>query len=132
VIRTTDVDEVNVLLQRYWPEADFAEALANPLNVCLLEGESGAVFAWRGPGIYEIHLFYAVRGREALNLFDSMLGIIRSAHGGRFFWALIPVEDRKTRMFARLTGFTPSGTMETQHGPNELFVSENVECLQQS
>jgi hypothetical protein len=45
-----------------------AELLANPLNVCLIEGDSGTVFAWRGPGIFEAHVFYAVRGREALDL----------------------------------------------------------------
>lgn len=128
MIRSTDVELVNALLDRDFAGTDSTELLANPLNVCLVEGENGAIFAWRGPGIYEIHLFYAVRGREALKLFDSMLGIIQSAYGGRFFWALIPVESRKVRMFARLAGFLPAGILETQHGPNELFVSENVEC----
>lgn len=130
--RTTDVELVNKLLGRDSPGVDSTELLANPLNVCVIEGESGAFFAWRGPGIYEIHLFYQARGKEALRLFDSMLGIIQSAYGGRFFWALVPVESRHVRMFARLAGFRSDGILETQHGPNELFVSENVECLQQS
>jgi hypothetical protein len=130
VRRTFDVELVNAMLGRDVPGVDFTEALSNPLNVCIVEGESGAVFAWRGPGIYEIHLFFAVRGRDALRLFDSMLGIVRSAYGGRFFWALIPVASRNVRMFARLAGFKPDGILETQHGPNELFVSEKMECLQ--
>jgi len=113
---------VNRLLARDFPGCDFTEVLANPLNVCLVEGENGAIFAWRGPGIYEIHLFYEARGKEALRLFDSMLGIIHSAYGARLFWALIPLPDLHVRMFARLCGFAASGTFETRHGANELFV----------
>jgi hypothetical protein len=129
VRRSKDAELVNRLLGRDFPGADFTEVLANPLNVCIVEGDSGAIFAWRGPGIYEIHLFYAVRGREALKLFDSMLGIIQSAYAGVVFWALIPIADRKTRMFARLAGFIAGETVETRDGPNELFVSENAQCL---
>lgn len=130
--RSTDVEQVNALLGRDFPGVDSTELLANPLNICLIEDGNGAVFAWRGPGIYEIHLFFTARGREALKLFDSMLGIVQSAWGGRFFWALVPMESRNVRMFARLAGFKSDGILETQHGPNELFVSENVECLQVS
>lgn len=126
--RTRDVEQVNALLRNHWPQADFTEVLAEPLNVVLVEGDSGAIFAWRGPGIYEIHLFYSVKGREALALFHSMLGIVQSAYGGRLFWALIPAEDRKTRMFARLCGFRAHGILETRDGPNELFVSETCQC----
>ena len=130
MIRTRDAGLVNRLLGRDFPGVDFTEVLANPLNVCIVEGESGAIFAWRGPGIYEIHLFYAVRGREALKLFASMRGLIESAYGGRFFWALIPVEQRHVRLFARLCGFKSVEIVETQHGANELFVSETNPCLQ--
>jgi hypothetical protein len=128
--RTRDARRVNELLARDFPGCDMAELLAEPMHICLVEGESGAIFAWRGPGIYEIHLFFTVRGRAALKLFDSMLGIIQSAYGGRLFWALIPAEQHHVRLFARLCGFKAVEIMETRHGPQELFVSETDTCLQ--
>lgn len=127
--RTFDVEEINRLLDRDFPGADLAEAVANPLNVCLVEGANGAIFAWRGPGTYEIHLLYEARGREALALFDAMLGLVQSAYGGHRFWALVPMESRNVRMFARLAGFLSDGVLDTAHGPNELFVSETCGCL---
>ena len=65
------------MLERDFPGCDFTEVLANPLNVCLVHGDSGAIFAWRGPGIYEVHVFYAMRGREALSVSRIMLDIMR-------------------------------------------------------
>ena len=59
---------------------------------------------WRGPGIYEAHLFFAVRGREALALIRSMLDIMRETHGGQLFWSLIPTDSVKVKAFARLMG----------------------------
>jgi hypothetical protein len=50
------------------------------MNVCLLEGEGGALFVWRGPQIYEVHVFFEQRGREVLDLSHRMLEAMR-AHG---------------------------------------------------
>lgn len=126
MIRTRDAALVNRLVGT----GDFSELLAEPLHVCLIEGESGAFFAWRGPGIYEVHLFFAVRGREALNLCRAMIDHMRGL-GAVLFWALIPIESRKVRLFARWMGWRSRGIMNTRGGLNELFV-ENGECLQQS
>jgi hypothetical protein len=56
---------------------------------------------------------------------------MKEHHGARLFWALIPLESRKVRMFTRLVGWKSAGMFKTQHGDCEAFVSENVECLQQ-
>jgi hypothetical protein len=132
MIRATlcDVDEVNGLLARDFGNCDFTEVLSEPLHVCLLEGSSGAVFMWRGPGIYEAHIFFDYRGREAVDFGHRLLDEMRREHGARLFWALIPVESRKVLMFTRLMGWESLGVRETRNGPNELFVSEKMICLQ--
>lgn len=129
MIETRDIALVNSLVGRDFPGCDMAELLANPLNVCLIEGESGTLFAWRGPGIYEAHVFYTARGREALDIIRRALDHMREKHGARLFWAMVPLESRKVRMFARLVGWKHSGIFTTQHGDCEAFVSENVECF---
>jgi hypothetical protein len=119
--RTADPAFVNKLAG-----CDLSEALAEPLHVCLIEDESGAFFAWRGPGVYELHLFFAVKGKAAVALLMRMIEMMRAKHGARWFWALIPVERRNVRLFARWMGWLPQGVLTTRYGPNELFVSENI------
>lgn len=129
MIRTAEPTIINQLLRRDFGEGDLSEAVANPLNVCLLDGENAGIFAWRGPGIYEAHLCYEARGRQAIDLFKAMMNTMRRDYGAQFFWTMIPVESRHVRMFARLSGLLSIGTLPTQHGPNELFVSERKPCL---
>jgi hypothetical protein len=129
--RTRDPELINRLLARDFDGLDFSEVLAEPLNVCLVEDGSGAIFCWRGPGIYEAHVFFAVRGRGAIDLGHRLMNVMGVHYGARLFWALVPVESRKVRMFTRLMGWKSLGVRETRHGFNELFVSGECECLQQ-
>lgn len=122
--RTADPEEVNRLVQRDFEGLDFGEFLAEPMHVCLLEEGSGALFAWRGPGTYEVHVFFAVRGGEALSLGHRMLDWMRRECGAQRFWALVPDSDRKVKMFTRLMGWRSLGARQTRNGPNELFALE--------
>lgn len=124
-----DKERARELLATAAPDGDFTAFLAEPLHVALIEGESGALFAWRGPGIFEVHVFFTVRGRAAIDLMARMIEAMRFCHDARLFWALIPLPDRKTRMFARLCGWKSLGTKEDAFGPKELFVSEICPCL---
>jgi hypothetical protein len=123
--RTNDVERVNLAAG-----IDLSEFLAEPLNVCLIDGDSGALFAFRGPGIYEVHVFLKEHGKDAIDLIRAMLDLMREAYGARFFWTMVPEESREVRMFARLVGWKSHGLRETRHGPNELFSSESELCLQ--
>ena len=93
------------------------------MNVCLIEGEGGALFVWRGPGIYEVHVFFEQRGREVLDLSRRMLAHMRS-NGARLFWAAVPVESRHVIMFTRLMGWKSQGVEQLAHGWCELFLGE--------
>lgn len=104
-------------------EVDFSQFLGFGLNVCLIEGEGGAIFVWRGPGIYEVHLFLEQRGKAAFELIRQMLAHMRSK-GARTFWAAIPTESRHVIMFTRLLGWKSHGEADFPHGRCEIFSGE--------
>ena len=129
--RLEDLEAVNRWNERdLGEEVDFTEFLANEMNICLIEGEGGALFAWRGPGIFEAHAFFEQRGREVLNLSNLMLGVMRHIYGARLFWSLVPTEARHARMYCRLLGWHSKGIVHPPQGECEIFVSENLSCLQ--
>lgn len=132
MIRCRDARTVNGRAWAAGVDADFSEFLADPMHVCLLDERGGALFAWRGPGTYEAHVFFRVRGREALDLGEEMLAHMRANYGAERFWALVPVESRRVLMFVRLMGWKSLGPVETRHGWNELFTSETPTCHRQS
>lgn len=103
---------------------DMGPFLADRNNVFLIEGEGGAIFVWRGPGIFEVHVFFEQRGREVLALSRRMLDHMRKEHGARLFWAAVPVESRHVIMFTRLMGWKSQGFKDLPHGRCELFIGE--------
>ncbi len=126
--RETNAETVNALIGRDFPGVDYSEVLSEPLHVCLVDDDSGAIFAWRGPGTYEVHVFFAVRGREAINLGHAMLDYMRDNHAARKFWALVPVGSEHVKVFTRLMGWASQGVLKTRHGDNELFTQETDPC----
>jgi hypothetical protein len=102
---------------------DFTAFLEDRMNVCLIEGEGGAIFVWRGPGIYEVHVFFEQRGREVIELSRRMLDQMRE-NGAKLFWAAVPVESRHVIMFTRLMGWKSQGVENLAHGWCELFIGE--------
>lgn len=127
--RETDPEVVNRLLQRDYPTLDYSEVLAEPLHICLVEGDSGAIFAWRGPGIYEAHVFFSVRGRDALDLAARMQADMQE-RGARKLWSLIPDDDRRVKLFLRHLGWKPGGQFKTRNGPQEYYSMEMQPCRQ--
>ncbi len=125
ITRTRDVAWVNAMVARDFPGCDFTEALAEPMHLCLVdtETESGAFFMWRGPGIYEAHVFFTVRGKEALAFARQLMAMMR-AEGARMLWSMIPIESRHIRLWLRHLGWKSHGVVETKNGPNEIFVME--------
>jgi hypothetical protein len=103
---------------------DFTAFLSDTNNICLVSGEGGAIFVWRGPGIYEAHVFFEQRGREVLKLSREMLAIMRKEHGARLFWAAVPVHSRHVIMFTRLMGWKSQGFADQPQGRCELFTGE--------
>ena len=126
MIRATleDVDKINEWVWRdSGSKADFYEFILNPQNIALIEGEGGALFVWRGPGIYEVHVFFEQRGRDVIRLSHKMLERMRE-RGAEMFWAAVPVKARHVIMFTRLMGWKSQGLADFPHGRCEIFVGE--------
>ena len=122
-----DTQAINAWVERdSGREVDFTDFLSSPLNICLLEGEGGAIFVWRGPWIFEVHLFLEQRGKDAIELVHRMLGHMRAEFGAKLFWAAVPVVDRHVIMFTRLMGWKSQCKANFPHGFCEVFSSENM------
>lgn len=128
MIRRLFADEADKVNEWVWRDsgnrADFDSFLSDTNNVCLVSGEGGAIFVWRGPGIYEVHVFFEQRGREVLKLSRDILEIMRKDHGARLFWAAVPVTSRHVIMFTRLMGWKSQGFGDFPQGRCELFLGE--------
>lgn len=88
---------------------DATALLADRRNVCLMTAEGGAMFAWRGPGVFEVHVFLTVKGRAAIDLICGMLAEMAKEYGMRHMWTLVPWESRNVRWFARACGMRSLG-----------------------
>jgi len=128
MIRRASIEDVEAVNEWFWRDSgkrgDFSDFLADRMNVCLVEGEGGALFVWRGPGIFECHVMFEQRGKEVLRLSRQMLDIMRKDYGAKLFWAAVPVESRHVIMFTRLMGWKSQGVAELSHGYCELFTGE--------
>jgi hypothetical protein len=126
-MRRASVEDAEQVNEWFWRDSgkrgDFTPFLADRMNVCLIEGEGGAMFVWRGPGIYEVHVMFEQRGREVIKLSHRMLGYMRK-RGGKLFWAAVPIESRHVIMFTRLMGWKSQGLADLSHGTCELFIGE--------
>jgi hypothetical protein len=120
-----DAEKINEWVWRdSGKRADFAPFLSDRMNVCLLEGEGGALFVWRGPGIYETHCFFEQRGAEVRDISRRFLEHMRDEFGARLIWAAIPNDSRKVKIYVRWLGFKSVGHAYFPHGPCELFTLE--------
>jgi hypothetical protein len=128
MIRRASVEDADFINDCIWRDSGgriphMDAWLSDRMNVALIEGEGGALFVWRGPGIYEVHVFFEQRGKEVLKLSREMLSIMRE-NGAKLFWAAVPVESRKVIMFTRLMGWKSQGVALLSHGYCELFTGE--------
>lgn len=109
-------------------EEGIQSVLHDPMSAILLEGPGGAIFVWRGPGIFEVHVFFSQRGREVIELSHRFLAHMRETRGAKMFWAAVPwdtsAHSRKVRLFTRLMGWKSQGRANLAHGFCELFTGE--------
>jgi hypothetical protein len=107
---------------------DFTAFLSDRLNVCLIEGEGGALFVWRGPGIYEVHVFFEQRGKEVIRLSRQMLDYMRE-NGARLFWAAVPTITQRHHVHPP-HGLEITGLWRLPARPLRTF-HRRIECPQQ-
>jgi hypothetical protein len=96
---------------------DCTTLLSDPRNICLFDDDGGALFRWSGPGIYEGHSFFRVRGREAIRKGRDILSAIEAEK----IWGATPIALKAARWFNRQVGFQSLGEIDTPEGRCELF-----------
>ncbi len=115
-MRTFDAGLVNSI----YGDADLSALVNDRRNIILVDGDNLAIFAWRGPGVYEAHLHFTARGRQAITLACEMLRQVDA----KMIWSLIPVGAKNVRWFSRQIGFSSLGEMEAPEGLHELILME--------
>lgn len=120
IYRVTDPAEANKIYGE-----DLTALVGDRRNVCLTNGTDLAIFAWRGPGVFEGHLEFKSRGRQAIRVGKAMLAEMPH-FGARMIWGPTPVQLKNVRWFQRQLGFVSHGIMETPEGDCELFVMEGL------
>jgi hypothetical protein len=100
-------------------ELDPTDLLSDERNICLFDARGGAMFAWRGPGIYEGHSFFRVRGRDAIRVGREIMDEMRQR--ADLIWGATRLELKAARWFNRQMGFQSLGEIDTPEGRCELF-----------
>lgn len=130
VVRTVDSDlrratiadlaEVTQLLRDvHGDDLDPTALLSDERNRLYFDARGGAVFAWRGPGIYEGHSFFRPPAKAAIQAGREILELMS---GARMIWGLTPENNNDARRLNRLLGLKSQGMLDTPEGRCELFV----------
>lgn len=109
--------------------------IADSKNILLFDEGGGQFFHWKGPGIYEAHSFYLVRGKDALAKGREAIRLMFDEYGAEKLWRAPPVENRAARWFNRQLGFRslgvvqmPPGSGYSDTGVCELFEMKGQSC----
>lgn len=127
-MRRASVADAELINDWVWRDSgvkpDFTGFLNDRNNVCFIEGEGGALFVWRGPGIFETHCFFEQRGGEVRDLSKAILETMHRDYGAELVWAAVPEESRKVKIYVRWLGFKPVEHRPFPHGECEVFQLE--------
>jgi hypothetical protein len=121
-----DPEALSALIERNCPpelirsDFDAREWLSDPANFALVEGNDLSMWeAGEWPGPLTVHVMFASRGKRALEAAREMLGIA-FGYGATAVRAGIPSGRHDVLMFARLLGFSQTGSEERWFGPATL------------
>lgn len=108
---------------------DPTDVLADEKNITLFDEGGGQFFHWKGPGIYEAHSFYLVRGADALSRGREAVRRMFEDYGAEKIWRAPASWNRRARWFNRQLGFKSLGEIDTAEGRCELFELRGSKCL---
>lgn len=116
----SDLDAIQQLFTDvHGPGLDPLPLLSDTRNRLYFDERGGAIFAWRGPGIYEGHSFFRPPARDAIKAGREILALMSDA---RMIWGLTPESNNDARRLNRLLGLKSHGLLDTPEGRCELFV----------
>lgn len=96
--------------------------IAEPGNIAIHLGGDISLFDFEAPGVYQMHVLYRSRGRNAVRAATDALAAIFNVYDAELIFALVPNFRRDVKMLARWTGLKYVGRRKTDCGVCELFV----------
>lgn len=124
LLRATDLPEIHSSRE------DFKTWFYMPKNLMFAEGENVGLATYELPGMYNIHWYFKVRGREALNLARDMLENLFENYGVDVVRGIVRVDLKPSRWGARQVGMKSLGIFRFPSGQdNEVFYLTKTEFL---
>lgn len=109
---------------------EFEDWFNTPLNIMLTEGENVGLATYSRPGIYIIHWYYKVRGREAIDLGKKMLKHLIDHYDAKLIVGFVKTGLKASRWAARQVGMKSQGFVTFADGDeNELFTTTKDDFL---
>jgi hypothetical protein len=116
-------DFVSVEALKHWIEM--------PRNRMFVEGDSVGLATYEYPGLYSVHWYFKVRGKDAINLGKRMIAHLFNHSDAKAIRGLIKTRLKAARWAARQVHFTSVGVVTYPDGDeNELFCMTKDEFFQ--
>lgn len=96
--------------------------VSEPGNISIRRGRDISLFDFEAHGIYQMHVLYRSRGRDAQRAANDALASIFNLYDAEMVFVLIPDFRRDVKMLARWTGFKFIGKRWTACGLCEFFI----------
>ena len=96
--------------------------LADNRNIPVVVDEDVTLFDYESAGMYQVHVLYKSRGRQAIDRAKEAFAEMFTKHNASVIIGLVPDFRRDVKLVARWTGGKNTGLVETEHGPCEVYV----------
>lgn len=131
--RSFDLKKLLQIVEPYTdlcPIEDFVTWFSRPKNMLFLDGNNAGIASYQYPGVYMVHWYFSVRGRQAIDLGKAMIKNLFENYDAETVCALIKTKLKASRWAARQVGFKSQGIVMYPDGDeNELFTLTKDEFL---
>lgn len=123
ITRSYDIEVLRSIGEQFIPDELVSPWLMDTNNVMLVKDDNIGLATFDFPGMYTVHWFFKVRGREALNLAREMFKYMFDNHNAQVLRGLTPTNLKAARWASRQVGMKSYGEVTTSEGkPHELFI----------
>lgn len=100
-------------------------------NVVYLEGDNIGLATFEYPGVYTVHWFFTVRGREAIRLAKKMADRLFQETDAKGIRGMTRSDLKAARWALRQVGMKSLGTVTTDKGEYELSYMTKEQFMEQ-
>lgn len=127
IVETKDFDKINVMMDKHRDivaDFDLKKWLDDKNNLAFTDDrENIGLLEYDRPGLYNSHLFFNSRGREALQCAKDMIANAFDNYPVEVMRGYTPLTNKAARWFDRQLGYTSYGVIHMNGTPDcELFI----------